>query len=73
MGKGSSTREEQLFGKHERAFLYQGTPDYPNVVFTELSGENIDKSSPIRDDQGQMLLMSEILFLLLNWSTANSK
>lgn len=52
-------RAKLPFGKHERATLYQGVPDYASVVSSELSGENIDKLCPVRDDRGQMLVMGK--------------
>ncbi|EAA64355.1 hypothetical protein AN9023.2 [Aspergillus nidulans FGSC A4] len=55
--QGPPVREKLLFGKHERATLYQGAPDYATVVSTELSREKIEKLSPIRDNQGQVLLI----------------
>ncbi|KAJ5600705.1 hypothetical protein N7450_001772 [Penicillium hetheringtonii] len=58
VGEDTSTHEEKLFGTHERAFFYQGQPDYSSIISTELSGQTIEKSSSIRDDQGQMLLMT---------------
>jgi hypothetical protein len=63
IGKDFSALQGQPFGNHERAFLYEGVPDYSEVVSMELSGEYIDKLSPIRDDRGQMLLLGKPLFL----------
>ena len=40
---------------------------------TELSGQTIEKSSSIRDDQGKMLLMSEMLPVPYSVSEANAK
>ena len=45
------------FGKHERAFLYQGTPDHTRIIREEVSGEKIERLPNIRDDGGQALLI----------------
>lgn len=50
-----------MIGKHKRAFLYQGTPDYTRIVQDEVSGENIKRLPDIRDDVGQVLLLSMTL------------
>lgn len=47
------------FGKHERAFLYQGVPDYEKIISLEASGDKIGRLPMIRDEQGQMLVMSK--------------
>lgn len=73
VGEDTATREEKLFGTHERAFFYQGQPDYSSIVSAELSGQTIEKSSSIRDDQGQMLLMSEMMPVRYTVSRANAK
>lgn len=48
------------FGKHERAFLYQGAPDYPQIISEEVSGEKIERLPNIRDDRGKPLLIGKI-------------
>lgn len=65
MEQGPPAREKLPFGKHERAALYQGAPDYATVVSTELSREKIEKFSPIRDDHGQVLLIGKMPFVHL--------
>lgn len=47
------------FGEHKRAFLYQGVPDYENIVSLEASGDKIERLPMIRDEHGQMLVMGK--------------
>lgn len=47
------------FGKHERAFLYQGIPDYQNIVSSEASGDQIKRLLNIRDEHGRMLVIGK--------------
>ncbi|CAG8236827.1 unnamed protein product [Penicillium olsonii] len=46
-----------LFGRHDRAFLYQGLPDYRSIIDSEASGEAISKFSTVRDEHGKTLAM----------------
>ncbi|CAG7978344.1 unnamed protein product [Penicillium olsonii] len=46
-----------LFGRHDRAFLYQGLPDYRSIIDFEASGEAISKFSTVRDEHGKTLMM----------------
>lgn len=48
------------FGKHQRAFLYQGRPDFASIIPQEVSGENIERLPNIRDERGQTLLIGMI-------------
>lgn len=57
MGRGPLAHDKLPFGKHERAFLYQGAPDYSSIIPMEVSGEKIERLPNIRDDRGQMLLI----------------
>lgn len=59
--KDRSLERDDMIGKHKRAFLYQGTPDYTRIVQDEVSGENIKRLPDIRDDVGQVLLLSMTL------------
>lgn len=61
VGRGPLTHEKLPFGKHERAFLYQGAPDYSIIIPTEVSGEKIERLPNIRDERGQMLLIGRNL------------
>ncbi|KAB8227897.1 ferric reductase family protein [Aspergillus alliaceus] len=45
------------FGQHKRVFLYQGIPDYRNVISLEASGDQIERLPNIRDEQGRTLVM----------------
>ncbi|BAE66179.1 unnamed protein product [Aspergillus oryzae RIB40] len=50
-------RNKVPFGQHKRVFLYQGVPDYRNVISLEASGEQIERLPNIRDEQGRTLVM----------------
>jgi hypothetical protein len=54
---GQLSREKLQFGKHERAFLYKGIPDYKNTISLEASGEKIERLPNIHDERGQTLVM----------------
>ncbi|KAL4931872.1 ferric reductase family protein [Aspergillus undulatus] len=45
------------FGEHDRVCLYQGPPDYQNIVSVEASGDQIERLPNIRDKQGKTLVM----------------
>lgn len=49
------------FGKHKRAFLYQGVLDYKNIISLEASGDKIKRLPIIQDEHGQMLVMGKTL------------
>ena len=61
VGQGPLTHEKLPFGKHDRAFLYQGAPDYSIIIPTEVSGEKIERLPNIRDEIGRMLLIGRDL------------
>ncbi|THC89974.1 hypothetical protein EYZ11_010563 [Aspergillus tanneri] len=44
-------------GYHKRACLYQGVPDYQNIISLEASGDQIERLPNIRDEQGRTLVM----------------
>lgn len=52
------------FGKHERAFLHQGIPDYQNIMSMEVSGDQIERLPNIRDEHGRMLVLGETSLLV---------
>ncbi|GLA67435.1 hypothetical protein AtubIFM54640_010754 [Aspergillus tubingensis] len=45
------------FGEHERACLYQGVPDYQQIIALEASCEEIERLSNIQDDRGRLLVL----------------
>ncbi|KAL6229546.1 hypothetical protein BDW75DRAFT_249571 [Aspergillus navahoensis] len=45
------------FGEHERACLYQGVPDYQQIMALEASGEEIERPSNVHSDKGGLLVM----------------
>ncbi|KAL4891325.1 putative cell surface metalloreductase [Aspergillus ambiguus] len=55
--RGQLARRELPFGNNERAFLYQGVPDYWKVVSLETSGDLIERHPNIRDKRGEALVM----------------
>ena len=63
MGKRSVAQDGLPFGKHKRAFLYRGVPDYSNLISLEASGEQIERLPNIHDDRGQMLVMGKFIHL----------
>jgi hypothetical protein len=54
------------FGEHRRAIIYNGVPDYDNIISAEASGEHIDRVSNTQEEIGKLLVMSELFrwFLL---------
>lgn len=71
VGFASQASDKISFGKHECAFIYNCTPDYSLIISEEMSGGKIDRLPDIRDDKGQVLLISTfsltISNLLLIW------
>lgn len=59
MEKDQLVQSRLPFGKHERAFLYQGTPDYRNIISSEASGDLIERLPNIRDKRGETLVMGK--------------
>ncbi|KAL3439934.1 hypothetical protein BJX65DRAFT_317238 [Aspergillus insuetus] len=45
------------FGEHDRVCLYQGLPDYQNIVSLEASGGQIKRLPNVWDKQGRTLVM----------------
>ncbi|CAG8410965.1 unnamed protein product [Penicillium salamii] len=77
-------RPNLLFGRHDRAFLYGGLPDYDAIISSEASGKVIQGSSVVRDEHGRTLyrlwepygIRYEVWFdktypMVLVWSTWN--
>lgn len=60
MEKDQLVQSRLPFGKHERAFLYQGTPDYRNIISSEASGDLIERLPNIRDKRGETLVMVSV-------------
>ncbi|KAJ5642331.1 hypothetical protein N7490_006331 [Penicillium lividum] len=58
---GSLVKEKLPFGKHGRAFLFEGTPDYPQIIADEVSGKRIERLPNIQDDRGEALLIGNVL------------
>ncbi|KAA8652089.1 ferric reductase family protein [Aspergillus tanneri] len=56
VGKGLG-QTKLPFGQHKRACLYQGVPDYQNIISLEASGDQIERLPNIRDEQGRTLVM----------------
>ncbi|CAG8364277.1 unnamed protein product [Penicillium salamii] len=50
-------RPNLLFGRHDRAFLHQGVPNYETIISSEVSGKGIQGSSTVRDKHGRALVM----------------
>ncbi|KAL2812036.1 hypothetical protein BDW59DRAFT_167896 [Aspergillus cavernicola] len=44
-------------GQHERVYLYQGVPDFEDIISLEASGDKIERLPNVRDKQGQTLVM----------------
>ncbi|KAJ6102608.1 hypothetical protein N7486_005035 [Penicillium sp. IBT 16267x] len=55
---GSLVKEKLPFGKHGRAFLFEGTPDYSQIIADEVSGKRIERLPNIQDDRGKALLIA---------------
>ncbi|KAL4891357.1 hypothetical protein BDV59DRAFT_194324 [Aspergillus ambiguus] len=53
----SLEQKEKPFGRHKRACLYRGVPDYQHLIALEASGEQIERLSNVQDDQGGLLVM----------------
>jgi hypothetical protein len=48
------------FGQHKRVNVYAGIPDYRKLLLDEISGKIIQKTSVIRDEKGQTLVMGRM-------------
>ncbi|OJD20228.1 hypothetical protein ACJ73_08441 [Blastomyces percursus] len=55
---GHFIKNELPFGRHERAVLHKGVPDYSNIISSEASGNRIERLPEICDEHGQMLVMA---------------
>ncbi|OJD20255.1 hypothetical protein ACJ73_08414 [Blastomyces percursus] len=56
---GHFIKNELPFGRHERAVLHKGVPDYSNIISSEASGHRIERLPEICDEHGQMLVMGK--------------
>lgn len=73
-------QDRQPFGKHKRAFLYNGVPDYSKIISLEAAGDQIERHPNIRNEHGQMLVMgkaaaptaSRILLLIMRRPVSTS-
>ncbi|KAL1983541.1 hypothetical protein VTN96DRAFT_10280 [Rasamsonia emersonii] len=51
---GMTVEDEKPFGKHDRAFVYKGVPDYQEVISAEVSGDYISELLAIEDINGRI-------------------
>ena len=51
---------EKPFGKHHRATVYGGTPDYEQIVSVEVSGNYIARLPNTHEEKGKLLVMSKL-------------
>jgi hypothetical protein len=52
--------KERPFGEHRRAIIYNGVPDYDNIIPAEASGEHINRVSNAQEEIGKLLVMGEL-------------
>ena len=48
------------FGKHHRATVYGGTPNYEQIVSAEVSGDYIARLPSTHEEKGKLLVMSKL-------------
>ncbi|KAL5335649.1 hypothetical protein BJX70DRAFT_390564 [Aspergillus crustosus] len=48
---------EKLFGKHHRAVIYNGSPEYEAIMLAEVSGDYIPRVSNTQEERGKVLVM----------------
>lgn len=51
---------EKPFGKHHRATVYGGTPDYEQIISAEVSGDYIARLPNTHEEKGKLLVMSKL-------------
>ncbi|KAA8642580.1 hypothetical protein EYZ11_006947 [Aspergillus tanneri] len=56
-------KNEKLFGKHNRATVHRGMPNYEEIISAEVSGDHIAKLSSTREERGEMLIMGEYIVM----------
>lgn len=64
MDKAQLAQSRLPFGEHKRAFLYQGTPGYRDIISQEASGALMERLPNIRDEPGETLVMGKVTALL---------
>lgn len=62
VGYASQTSKKFSCGKHKCVFIYNCIPDYGLIISEEISGEKIVRLPNIRDEKGQVLLISMFFF-----------
>ena len=48
------------FGKHHRATVYGGTPNYEQIVSAEVSGDYIARLPSTHEEKGKLLVMGKL-------------
>ena len=51
---------EKPFGKHHRATVYGGTPDYEQIISAEVSGDYIARLPNTHEEKGKLLVMGTL-------------
>lgn len=51
---------EKPFGKHHRATVYGGTPDYEHIISAEVSGGYIARLPNTHEEKGKLLVMGKL-------------
>jgi len=59
----STKDNKRSFGKHNRAFLYKGKPNYDQIISAEASGDYIERVSNTQEEIGDMLVLGETFFI----------
>jgi hypothetical protein len=54
------------FGKHGRATLFKGYPNYRDIISAEASGDYIARVSNSQEEQGKLLVMGKHLRIALD-------
>ncbi|KAJ5917586.1 hypothetical protein N7466_011140 [Penicillium verhagenii] len=49
------------FGQHHRATVFNGSPDYAEIISIEVSGRNIKRVENTHEERGKVLMMGTFL------------
>jgi hypothetical protein len=58
----STMTSKKTFGEHNRAVVYNGTPDYEKIMSAEASGDYVARIPNSEEERGKMLVLGKSLF-----------
>jgi hypothetical protein len=57
----SAKDDGESFGEHNRAFRYQGKPNYSQIISAESAGDYIERISNAQEEIGETLVLGQFL------------